>query len=77
MNHGLPGKPIKGSAALIAAIAERIATAINPPVHSQLLPAIVIRSSFFDCAEETSEQLSQKVDLRKQLIDRLADSALG
>ena len=77
MNHGLPGKPIKGSAALIAAIAERIATAINPPIHSQLLPAIVIRSSFFDCAEETSEQLSQKVDLRKQLIDRLADSALG
>jgi phage-related minor tail protein len=77
MNHGLPGKPIKGSAALIAAIAERIATAINPPIRSQLLPAIVIRSSFFDCSEETSEQLSQKVDLRKQLIDRLADSALG
>jgi hypothetical protein len=77
MNHGLPGKPIKGSAALIAAIAERITTAINPPIHSQLLPAIVIRSSFFDCAEETSEQRSQKVDLRKQLIDRLADSALG
>jgi hypothetical protein len=77
MNHGLPGKPIKDFAALIAAIAERIATAIDPPVRSRLLPAIVIGSSFFDCAKGKSEQLSQEVDLRKQLIDRLADSALG